>query len=108
MGVVYEAIEKASGARVALKMLPAADPHALFGFKNEFRSLAALIHPNLVSLYELVSENETWFFTMELVDGVDFLSHVRRDARPGGRTVFADLVDEEKLRHVLLQLADGM
>jgi serine/threonine protein kinase len=110
MGVVYEAIEAASGARVALKLLPAVDPHALFGFKNEFRSLAALVHPNLVSLYELVSENETWFFTMELVDGVDFLSHVRAShpMAPAGQRAFRDIVDEQRLRQVLLQLAEGM
>jgi serine/threonine protein kinase/tetratricopeptide (TPR) repeat protein len=111
MGVVYEAIEHASGAHVALKMLPAADPHALFGFKNEFRSLAALVHDNLVSLYELVAEGDQWFFTMELVDGVDFLSHVRAGRRwveAEGRPRFTDLVDEGRLRTALLQLADGM
>jgi serine/threonine protein kinase/tetratricopeptide (TPR) repeat protein len=108
MGVVYEAIENASGAHVALKMLPAVDPHALFGFKNEFRSLAALVHTNLVSLYELVSENDTWFFTMELVDGVDFLRYVRKRPVSGPGDAFADLIDEQRLRAALVQLADGM
>lgn len=109
MGVVYEAVENASGARVALKLLPAVDPHALFGFKNEFRSLAALVHPNLVSLYELVADDDRWFFTMELVDGGDFLHHVRRtpvEGNPAPR--FEDAVDEAKLRAALLQLAEGV
>jgi eukaryotic-like serine/threonine-protein kinase len=30
-----------------------------------------------VSLYELIATDETWFFTMELIDGVSFLDHVR-------------------------------
>lgn len=113
MGVVYEAIEKASGARVALKMLPAVDPHALFGFKNEFRSLAALVHPNLVSLYELVADQDRWYFTMELVDGGDFLSHVYGSGDvealvAAGEPAFAELADEAKLRTALAQLAEGV
>jgi len=107
MGVVYEAIDNASGTRVALKMLPAVDPHSLFGFKNEFRSLAALVHPNLVSLYELVAEGDRWFFTMELVDGVDFRTHVRGGHSDEGPSL-RDRVDEDRLRGALTQLAEGV
>ena len=108
MGVVYEAIDNASSTRVALKMLPAVDPHSLFGFKNEFRSLAALVHPNLVSLYELVAEGDRWFFTMELVDGVDFRTHVRGSHPAAERPSFRDRVDEDRLRGALAQLAEGV
>ncbi len=113
MGVVYEAIENASKARVALKLLPAVDPHALFGFKKEFRSLAALVHPNLVSLYELVADQDRWFFTMELVDGGDFLAYVRGDrdvegSVAAGMPQFSELADERKLRTALGQLAAGV
>lgn len=77
MGTVYDAIEREHGKRVALKTLTELDAEALVRFKNEFRSAADLTHPNLVALYELSCVDDLWFFTMERVDGVDFIQWVR-------------------------------
>jgi serine/threonine protein kinase len=77
MGVVYEAVDRQRGARVALKTLRRFTPEGLARFKREFRALEGVHHRNLVQLGELISEGGQWFFTMELVDGVDFLNHVR-------------------------------
>jgi eukaryotic-like serine/threonine-protein kinase len=76
MGVVYQAFDVERGVEVALKTVERLDPRAIYLLKREFRSLADLSHPNLVTLHELVSAHGHWFFTMELVDGVDFLSYV--------------------------------
>jgi tRNA A-37 threonylcarbamoyl transferase component Bud32 len=77
MGVVYEADDPDTGKRVAIKTLPMLEASALYRFKREFRALVDVRHPNLVELYELVSDDGRWFYTMELVDGVDFLRWVR-------------------------------
>ncbi len=92
MGVVYRAFSARLNRTVALKTLPRIDPVALQRFKQESRALAAVNHPNLVTLYELISDGETWFFSMELIEGVGFLQYVRSgigDGQPGAHAAAA-------------------
>ncbi|HEX9104127.1 MAG TPA: serine/threonine-protein kinase, partial [Polyangia bacterium] len=77
MGVVYEAYDRERRMRVALKTLRTLSAEGILRFKNEFRALQDLSHPNLCTLGELISLGRQWFFTMELVDGVDLLGWVR-------------------------------
>src|SRR5271154_3119728 len=83
MGVVYEAFDQDRGIPVALKTLRRVSPTALYLFKQEFRSIAGIAHPNLVALYELFAGSpENWFFTMQLLRGTGLMDFVRSDCFP--------------------------
>ena len=72
MGEVYEAEDTELRRKVALKILPeelAADPERLERFKREARAVAALNHPNIVTLHSVEEADGVHFLTMELVEG---------------------------------------
>ncbi|QDG52316.1 hypothetical protein FIV42_16695 [Persicimonas caeni] len=76
LGVVYEAFDQDRQERVAVKTLLHLSPSGLYSFKREFRTLAEIQHPNLVRLGELIHDGERWFFSMELLEGQDFITYV--------------------------------
>ena len=72
MGVVYAAEDTRLGRRVALKVLPAemaGDTARKARFEREARAIAALNHPNIVTLHSVEEAGGITFLTMELVDG---------------------------------------
>jgi eukaryotic-like serine/threonine-protein kinase len=100
-GTVYEALDHRNGERVALKELTRVNPSALFRFKQEFRALADIHHPNLVRLRELIEQEGRWHIVMDLVEGTDLLQYVARsDNDPG--------FDEERLRSAFAGLGEGL
>jgi len=78
MGLVYEALDEERGSTVALKTLAGlGSTTRLRRFKSEFRSVTDISHPNLLRVYELITDGKRWAFTMEMIDGVDFVAHTR-------------------------------
>jgi len=72
MGEVYRATDTKLGRDVALKILPAdmaADPDRLSRFRREAQALAALSHPNIVTIHSIEEADGVHFLAMELVVG---------------------------------------
>jgi serine/threonine protein kinase/predicted ATPase len=90
MGVVYHAWDNEREIDVALKVLLRLDAEGILKLKAEFRALADTSHPNLIQLYELHSHDDLWFFTMELLDGIDFLTWVRTTSHREAKDVLAE------------------
>src|SRR5262249_502638 len=121
MGVVYEALDRQHGTRVALKALTQHDPQLLLPLKSEVRSLHGVVRASLASLLELIHDGGHTFFTMELVDGVSLShwvrgngvvdAHTLADGDSGADTLRTAQLgqpqagyDEERLRASLAQL----
>ena len=72
MGVVWRAKDQTLGREVALKVLDteaASSPERLAMFEREARAIAALNHPNIVTIYEIDKAEDLHFIAMELVKG---------------------------------------
>ena len=83
MGVVYKARQKLLNRLVALKLLAperVADAKFAQRFTHEAQALAALNHPNIVTIYDFGQAGGCYFLLMEFVDGVNL-----RQAMNAGR-----------------------
>src|SRR5712692_8513304 len=72
MGEVYRARDRKLDRDVAVKVLPqlfAADPDSLARFEREAKAVAALSHPNILSIFDFGNENGVAFAVMELLEG---------------------------------------
>jgi len=72
MGVVWKARDLKLDRDVAVKFLPEAavgDAERRAFFEREAKAVAALSHPNIVTIFAVDEADGATFFTMELVDG---------------------------------------
>ncbi len=73
MGIVFEAVQKSLGRKVAVKVLPrklVGDPEFVARFEREGLALAQLNHPNIVQVIDKGISGEICFLVMEFVEGV--------------------------------------
>ena len=71
-GVVYRAVDRALGREVVVKFLHQAllpTEVARKYFKREAKTAASLNHPNIVTIFDIGQEDETLYFSMEIVEG---------------------------------------
>jgi ABC-type phosphate/phosphonate transport system substrate-binding protein/tRNA A-37 threonylcarbamoyl transferase component Bud32 len=69
MGVVYRARQRSLNREVAIKMLLHKSDRGFSRFRIEAEAGAKLQHPNIVPIYEIGGEGDTFYLAMELVAG---------------------------------------
>ncbi len=85
MGVVYRAHDTTLNRDVAIKVLPSDRPisvNARARFKREALAASALNHPNIITIYEVNSQDGTDFIAMEYVRGSSLLELLRKKKLP--------------------------
>ncbi len=100
MGEVYRARDTRLGRDVAVKVLPeslARSSDALARFQREARAIAALSHPNILSIFDFGASGGVDFAVMELLEGATV-----RDSLDAGALPQKQAVD------IALQMAKGL
>jgi Tol biopolymer transport system component len=85
MGEVYAAEDTRLHRRIALKVLPrllAGDPERRLRFEREAQAIAALNHPNIVTIHSVEEADGTPFLTMEMVEGKPLTDVIPRGGLP--------------------------
>ncbi len=84
-GEVYKARDTRLDRTVAIKVLPehvAADPDLKQRFEREARTVAALNHPHICTLFDIGREGETDFLVMEYLEGETLAQRLDKGALP--------------------------
>ena len=85
MGEVYRARDKKLDRDVAIKVLPqavAADPDTLARFEREAKAVAALSHPNILSIFDFGAQGGISYAVMELLEGETLRGRLDRSDHP--------------------------
>ena len=84
MGLTYKAIDINLRCAVALKVINArliGDQSARRRFVREARAAASVRHPNVASVFHLGKSGNTYFYTMEFVEGETLQSLIKQSVR---------------------------
>ncbi len=101
MGAVYRAYDHLLGRHVAYKVLGealAGNPEARDSLLHEARAAAQLNHPNVITIYDLGTDQDQTFISMELVEGESYQSLLR------GR----NWLDIDQALHWLVSVTQGL
>ena len=100
MGEVYRARDTRLLRDVALKVLPASftnDPDRLRRFEQEARAVAALNHPNIVSIYDVGAADGVHYIISELLEGETLRERITPTGMPARKAI-----------ELAVQLANGL
>jgi serine/threonine protein kinase len=84
MGITYKAYDTNLHCAVALKIINSTyleNETARQRFLREARAAAALRHPNVASVFNLSTDQDSYFYVMEFIDGETVDAYVKRTGR---------------------------
>jgi len=84
MGIVFRARDRRLGRVVALKRLPdelRSHPKLVDLFVREARAAASLNHPNIVTVFDAGQDGDSYYITMELLEGMPLHAVLARRKR---------------------------
>jgi serine/threonine protein kinase/Tol biopolymer transport system component len=90
MGEVYRARDTRLQRDIALKVLPEsfiADPDRLRRFEQEARAVAALNHPNIVSVHDVGNAGGVHYIVSELLEGETLRGRITASGMPARRAI---------------------
>src|ERR1051326_4299984 len=90
MGDIFKAQDPRLNRFVAIKSLSAAcagDPERRRRFTQEAQAASALNHPNIITIYDILSENESEYMVMEFVTGVTLADGIPKEGLGVARTL---------------------
>ncbi len=82
MSVVYKAYDNQENRIVAIKILKEeflSNEEFLRRFKNEFRAIAMLSHPNIVNVYDVSFGDLIQYIAMEYIEGITLKEYIERE-----------------------------
>jgi serine/threonine protein kinase/tetratricopeptide (TPR) repeat protein len=85
MGEVYRARDLGLNRNVAVKVLPedlARNSEGRARFLREAKAVAALSHPNVLSIHDFGNERGVWFAVTELLEGETLRARIQRSPLP--------------------------
>ena len=85
MATAYLAIQESLGRQVVLKVLDtgrARSEQHMERFLEEGRMIAALNHPNIITIYDIAVANDVLYLSMEYVEGGDLKSRMAQVIPP--------------------------
>ena len=101
MADVYKALDNKLNRYVAIKVLKREfreDEQFVAKFRQEARAVAGLSHPNIVSVYDVGSDDAVQYIVLELVEGITLKKYIEKK----GHLPFKEAVS------IAIQVANGM
>jgi len=101
MSCVYKARDTKLNRYVAVKILKdeiMQDEELRSRFHNEAEAVAALSHPNIVSIYDVSMSRKLEYFVMELIDGITLKQYMQQRG----------ILSEAEVQHFTLQILKAL